>query len=153
MCIRDSDSVARWRIYRHLPLFLSRYRGRVFVVVIQIQGSWKKCGLAYWLFYRFKSSWKQAWRCKNPYRNFRFWPLSRWTDDWHLKSKIKTRHSIHRVGFFVYYEKFSRLTIQIPKVPIDKTGISSWQMIFCKENAPTLKSIGAYMSFFIINWR
>ena len=57
---------ARCRIHRHVPLFLSRHRGRLFLVVLPLQGPREECRVAHRLFPRIQPPSAQTPRRRHP---------------------------------------------------------------------------------------
>ena len=58
--------LARCRIHRHVPLFLSRHRGRLFLVVLPLQGPREECRVAHRLFPRIQPPSAQTPRRRHP---------------------------------------------------------------------------------------
>ena len=63
------------RVYRHLPLSVSR-GGEILMVVLPLSGAPEECGVAHRLLCRLRSSAPATLRCPDPHRHLRLRPLS-----------------------------------------------------------------------------
>ena len=68
--------LARCRLHRYFPSFLSRPEGHIFVVVLSFQGARKECGVAYRLFRDIIVARCQIGGCQDSHRCVGFRPLS-----------------------------------------------------------------------------